>query len=227
MQIVGWYHSHPGFGVEFSEMDLFIHRNFFPGPGQIAYVTDPLGGMEAICVNLDGGIRELSRFWVDGRERSCRGPEPDVKAAGSMGADTIGLSALEARIAKVLQAIDEQNQALNRFLFGMAVLLAVAIVVATSYNIYRAYTRDYTPPELNSYVRVPVKLGERTVMIGLQVTDWELPPEVNAIIQEEVKQRLEAEAKAKQEAEAKAKQEAADKEKATNAPPGSPAGTQK
>jgi len=24
LKIVGWYHTHPGFGVEFSEMDLFI-----------------------------------------------------------------------------------------------------------------------------------------------------------------------------------------------------------
>ena len=33
-QIVGWYHTHPGFGVEFSEMDLFVQRNFFPAPGR-------------------------------------------------------------------------------------------------------------------------------------------------------------------------------------------------
>src|SRR5579872_6162026 len=46
-QIVGWYHTHPGFGVEFSEMDIFIQRNFFSGAGQIAFVTDPLGGEES------------------------------------------------------------------------------------------------------------------------------------------------------------------------------------
>ena len=28
LDIVGWYHSHPGFGVEFSEMDIFIQKNF-------------------------------------------------------------------------------------------------------------------------------------------------------------------------------------------------------
>ena len=36
LKIVGWYHTHPGFGVEFSEMDLFIQQNFFGGPAQIA-----------------------------------------------------------------------------------------------------------------------------------------------------------------------------------------------
>jgi proteasome lid subunit RPN8/RPN11 len=40
-RIVGWYHSHPGFGVFLSEHDTFIHRNFFSDPSQIAWVYDP------------------------------------------------------------------------------------------------------------------------------------------------------------------------------------------
>jgi proteasome lid subunit RPN8/RPN11 len=40
-RIVGWYHSHPGFGVFLSDHDLFIHRNFFSSPNQIAWVYDP------------------------------------------------------------------------------------------------------------------------------------------------------------------------------------------
>lgn len=39
--IVGWFHTHPGFGIFLSEDDLFIHRNFFDLPWQIAYVVDP------------------------------------------------------------------------------------------------------------------------------------------------------------------------------------------
>jgi proteasome lid subunit RPN8/RPN11 len=40
-KIVGWYHSHPGFGVFLSDHDLFIHKNFFSQPGQLAWVFDP------------------------------------------------------------------------------------------------------------------------------------------------------------------------------------------
>jgi proteasome lid subunit RPN8/RPN11 len=40
-RMVGWYHSHPGFGIFLSGHDLFIHRNFFTMPWQIAFVTDP------------------------------------------------------------------------------------------------------------------------------------------------------------------------------------------
>lgn len=43
-RIVGWYHTHPGFGIFLSEMDVFIQQNFFGEPWQIAYVDDPKGG---------------------------------------------------------------------------------------------------------------------------------------------------------------------------------------
>jgi proteasome lid subunit RPN8/RPN11 len=40
--IVGWQHTHPDFGVFLSGYDLFIHRNFFSQPWQIALVVDPV-----------------------------------------------------------------------------------------------------------------------------------------------------------------------------------------
>jgi proteasome lid subunit RPN8/RPN11 len=39
--VVGWHHTHPGFGVFLSGYDLFIHRNFFPEVWQVALVVDP------------------------------------------------------------------------------------------------------------------------------------------------------------------------------------------
>jgi proteasome lid subunit RPN8/RPN11 len=42
--IVGWYHSHPGFGIFLSGYDRFIHENFFSDPAMIALVVDPLAG---------------------------------------------------------------------------------------------------------------------------------------------------------------------------------------
>jgi proteasome lid subunit RPN8/RPN11 len=40
-RIVGWYHSHPGFGVFLSDHDTFIHKNFFSSVLQVAWVYDP------------------------------------------------------------------------------------------------------------------------------------------------------------------------------------------
>ena len=41
-RIVGWYHTHPGFGIFLSNMDMHIHGNFFNLPWQCAYVYDPI-----------------------------------------------------------------------------------------------------------------------------------------------------------------------------------------
>lgn len=39
--VVGWQHTHPGFGIFLSAYDMFIQRNFFSAPWQIAMVVDP------------------------------------------------------------------------------------------------------------------------------------------------------------------------------------------
>ena len=57
--LVGWQHTHPGFGIFLSGYDLFIHKNFFSQPWQIALVVDPRR-------------REFSFFhWRLGEVRDC------------------------------------------------------------------------------------------------------------------------------------------------------------
>ena len=54
LRILGWYHTHPGFGVFLSGMDLFIHENYFSGNEQLALVYDPIGGDEGLFVWREG-----------------------------------------------------------------------------------------------------------------------------------------------------------------------------
>jgi len=42
--LIGWYHSHPNFGVFLSEHDQFIQQNFFKQEGNITIVIDPVRG---------------------------------------------------------------------------------------------------------------------------------------------------------------------------------------
>jgi proteasome lid subunit RPN8/RPN11 len=58
-QIVGWYHSHPSFGIFLSGHDLFIHENFFDAPSQIAVVVDPIGRREGAFGWQDGKLEAL------------------------------------------------------------------------------------------------------------------------------------------------------------------------
>jgi len=74
-RIVGWYHSHPGFGVFLSEHDTFIHRNFFSSPDQVAWVYDPHTDEEGCFGWIDGDIHRVPAFSIidkggDGVERT-------------------------------------------------------------------------------------------------------------------------------------------------------------
>lgn len=44
LMVVGWYHSHPGFGIFFSETDRACQRHFFRQPWQVGVVLDPHSG---------------------------------------------------------------------------------------------------------------------------------------------------------------------------------------
>jgi proteasome lid subunit RPN8/RPN11 len=61
-RIVGWYHSHPGFGVFLSDHDTFIHKNFFSASGQVAWVYDPHSDEEGCFGWVDGRLERLSRI---------------------------------------------------------------------------------------------------------------------------------------------------------------------
>jgi proteasome lid subunit RPN8/RPN11 len=74
-RIVGWYHSHPGFGVFLSEHDMFIQQNFFSSPGQVAWVYDPHSDEEGCFGWVCGEVHRLSSLSVidrngDGVERT-------------------------------------------------------------------------------------------------------------------------------------------------------------
>lgn len=96
-RILGWYHSHPGFGVFLSDHDTFIHKNFFSSPNQVAWVYDPLSDEEG-CFGWKGGrIERLSQFAVlDGRGGEVAGGsgKPEPGAFGKNGADEVMEQAL-------------------------------------------------------------------------------------------------------------------------------------
>jgi proteasome lid subunit RPN8/RPN11 len=89
-RIVGWYHSHPGFGVFLSDHDTFIHQNFFSSPQQVAWVYDPHSDEEG-CFGWQGErLERLERFSVvDSKGGAVAGvlgkPEPGLIAANESG----------------------------------------------------------------------------------------------------------------------------------------------
>lgn len=198
LQIVGWYHTHPGFGVEFSAMDRFIHENFFSGPTQVAYLTDPLSGEISLCTNADGGMQYATRFWVDGREHSAKSPHAAAAAGAGAGTPVSGdvqrdLERLESRVNQLIQALDEQRSYFYRTLTTMLVVFCASIIAFVGWRIWQDRLDRIEPPKLASYVPMPVNVGGKTVYLGVGLVNWDVPKELDAmmdkIAREEVEQR--------------------------------------
>jgi proteasome lid subunit RPN8/RPN11 len=94
-RIIGWYHSHPGFGVFLSEHDMFIQRNFFSSPDQVAWVYDPHTDEEGCFGWIDGDIHRISTFSIvdnngDGVERTPKEMEAVLPEAAETKARPAG-----------------------------------------------------------------------------------------------------------------------------------------
>ena len=71
LDIVGWYHTHPDFGVFLSGHDLFIHNNFFAQKLQVAYVVDPIRQTRGFFQWRNGSMSQVSGFYLSA-ERADR-----------------------------------------------------------------------------------------------------------------------------------------------------------
>ncbi len=66
-KIVGWYHTHPDFGIFLSDRDRFIQEHFFSGPGQVAHVIDPVRNVEGVFIWQAGKPTLADHFWAGNR----------------------------------------------------------------------------------------------------------------------------------------------------------------
>lgn len=73
LRIVGWMHSHPGFGVFLSAFDKQQHHRLFPRPWHIAYVIDAVHGDRALYHCVDHHWRKLPGYYI---LRADYGEEP-------------------------------------------------------------------------------------------------------------------------------------------------------
>jgi proteasome lid subunit RPN8/RPN11 len=103
LRIVGWYHTHPGFGIFLSDYDEFIQKNFFDLPWHVAFVLDPHSGDTGAFGWVEGAITRLPNYDVYGVGEAPPPPmtpqpsvavapiAPPVRAAASSGWVTVAL----------------------------------------------------------------------------------------------------------------------------------------
>ena len=73
-RILGWYHTHPGFGLFLSDRDLFIQQSFFNLPFQIALVFDPKSRQHGVFAWKEGSPWRLRSYFIGERECLWDGP---------------------------------------------------------------------------------------------------------------------------------------------------------
>lgn len=184
--IVGWYHSHPGFGVTFSDMDLFIQQNFFSSPYQCALVIDPLGGETAVCINANTNTVYIDTIWIEGREKILFNPE--TKNSSREGSSSTDLEiidnlkgAFEDRLTHIIRSLEMQQKSVSRLMLTMGITAGLALIFIIGSSISNQFTNQNKPPEMIQYIPVPVKIGNDTALVGISISKWSLPPKVRAM----------------------------------------------
>jgi proteasome lid subunit RPN8/RPN11 len=122
-KLVGWYHTHPGFGVFLSPMDLFIHESFFNISWQVAFVVDPRSGEEGFFSWNNGGLEPIRHYWIGAEERIWLGPNSKQSARYSGRLDVI--SALRE------EEIGERGCSRPFWCTATRVLLVLVVVVVS------------------------------------------------------------------------------------------------
>lgn len=94
-KIVGWQHTHPGYGIFLSNYDIFIQENFFNLPWQIAYVVDPIADTRGFFEWKNDKVAKMSGFYVyDEIGREIKIPEKSKPVKRHFSITTIILSFL-------------------------------------------------------------------------------------------------------------------------------------
>lgn len=66
LDIVGWFHTHPGLGIFFSADDVVVHSAAFVLPWHIALVVDPLSKQVGAFARRDSELEPLPGFYEIG-----------------------------------------------------------------------------------------------------------------------------------------------------------------
>ncbi|RUL89042.1 Mov34/MPN/PAD-1 family protein [Tautonia sociabilis] len=64
LDIVGWYHTHPDFGIFLSGHDVFIQQHFFGQPLQVAYVVDPIRQTRGFFQWRGDALRQVEGYYL-------------------------------------------------------------------------------------------------------------------------------------------------------------------
>ena len=126
-KVVGWYHTHPGFGVFLSDRDQFIHKSFFNLPFQVAFVYDPKSKEHGMFAWRDNEVWRLRRYAIGARDHTWDGNRNPAAPADKV--DKVDKAEPERRSPRASESVDDGlgiGGSLGTFAMIAVVLMLIA-----------------------------------------------------------------------------------------------------
>lgn len=79
--IVGWYHTHPGTGLDLSQEEREVHKSFFPEAWQVMYVVDPVSRDRNFYRSQEARLSGVRGFRIFGKETAAIKEKPTSQSA--------------------------------------------------------------------------------------------------------------------------------------------------
>ncbi len=137
-RIVGWYHTHPRFGVFLSDKDKFIQNGFFNQPWQTAFVLDPVQQTEGFFIWDQGDPKLIDEYWVE-HERRDKSFAEQSHSRGNSAKEAAAIPATEVSPAA----------AVSRAVFALVVAVGcLSLILLFGY----VYLREVNRAETEKYV---------------------------------------------------------------------------
>ncbi len=154
-KIVGWQHTHPGYGIFLSNYDMFIQENFFNMPFQVAYVIDPVQHIRGFFQWKSGKIEKLKGFYIyDEVGKQIKIDQPkEKKISGSPS----GISPVSESRLSIFQPI----------ILGVLCLIVIGLLISTV-SLNKRYNRQIEDQEA-----MELQIAEQNMLISRQASELE------------------------------------------------------
>lgn len=154
-KIVGWQHTHPGYGIFLSNYDMFIQENFFNMPFQVAYVIDPVQHIRGFFQWKNGKVEKLKGFYIyDEVGKQIKIDQPkEKKISGS----SAGLAPASESKLSIIQPL----------ILGVLCLIVIGLLISTV-SLNKRYNRQIQDQEA-----MELQLAEQNMLISQQASELE------------------------------------------------------
>lgn len=160
-RIIGWFHTHPGFGVFLSKHDLFIHESFFNQEWQVALVVDPVRYQAGFFAWYDNEVGRVPGFFVFSKDEDYPYLPEDIYSREAAAAEHAHVKDYARPREPVWTA--ERGTAQSVYMLMMALLiLTLSVCVTIAVGIFRSQDKlDKARIEIEDLSAEVAQIGSR------------------------------------------------------------------